>query len=262
MTQSKTVLVRREGHAAVLVLNRPERRNALSFEMLEALRLELSALRNDPEVRVVVLTGAGDSAFCAGGDLGGITGEEIGPVPAHEARGQLIEIFREMWQLGKPTIARVHGFALAGGFGLAMACDYVIASSNSSFGTPEAKVGLWPYMITVPMLRSMQPKVALDLMMTGRRVDAAEGQRLGFVSRVVPADALDDAVNEQVEALTAVSPTALRLGRTSFYSVLDATAEHALSQLQASLSLNTTTGDAAEGLAAFAEKRAPVWPGN
>ena len=121
-------------------------------------------------MRVVVLTGAGDQAFCAGADLGGIA-ENAGAATAHEGRGLLADLFRDMWSLGKPIVARVRGYALAGGFGLACACDLIVAADDAVFGTPEINVGLWPYMITVPLLRSMPPKTALDLMMTGRRVD-------------------------------------------------------------------------------------------
>ena len=96
----------------------------------------------------------------------------------------LADLFRDMWSLGKPIIARVRGYALAGGFGLACACDLIVAADDAVFGTPEINVGLWPYMITVPLLRSMPPKTALDLMMTGRRVSAEEGARIGFVQRV------------------------------------------------------------------------------
>ena len=103
----------------------------------------------------------------------------------------LAEVFGALWRLGKPTVARVQGFALAGGFGLALACDLVVASDRARFGAPEVNVGLWPYMITVPMVRSMPPKQALELMLTGRVVDAAEALRLGFVTRVVPHDELD-----------------------------------------------------------------------
>ena len=114
----------------------------------------------------------------------------------HEGRGQLADLFRDLYALGKPTIARVQGYALAGGFGLALACDLVIAADDAVFGTPEIGLGLWPHMITVPMLRAMPPKRALELMLTGRRVDAAEADRIGFVTRVVPVDQLDAAVDE------------------------------------------------------------------
>jgi enoyl-CoA hydratase/carnithine racemase len=209
---------------------------------------------------VVVLTGAGDKAFCAGADLGGIA-DNAGAAAAHDGRGLLANLFREMWGLGKPVIARVRGFALAGGFGLALACDVVIASEDAQFGTPEVNVGLWPYMITVPMLRSIPPKTVLELQMTGRRVSAHEGLRMGFVNRVVAADELDVAVDEFATSLAAKSPLVLRWGRDAFYRVLEMDADAALDYLQGMLTVHTQSEDAAEGVAAFAEKRDPVWKG-
>jgi enoyl-CoA hydratase/carnithine racemase len=173
----------------------------------------------------------------------------------------LADLFRDMWSLGKPIVARVRGYALAGGFGLACACDFIVASDDSTFGTPEINVGLWPYMITVPLLRSMPPKKALELMATGRRVDAAEAERIGFVTRVVPAAELDAAVDELASGLAAKSPVIMRWGRDAFYRVLEMDADHALSYLQAMLSVTTSTEDAAEGVAAFVEKRQPDWKG-
>jgi enoyl-CoA hydratase/carnithine racemase len=145
--------------------------------------------------------------------------------------------------------------------GLALACDFVVAADDATFGTPEIDVGLWPYMITVPLLRSMPPKKALELMMTGRRVLAAEAVDIGFVNRVVPVAQLDAAVDELASALAQKSPAALRLGRQSFYSVWDASAADALPLLHAMLTVTAATDDAREGIAAFAEKRPPRWTG-
>ena len=130
------------------------------------------------------------------------------------------------------------------------------------FGTPEIDVGLWPYMITVPLTRSMAPKKVLELMLTGRRVDAAEADRIGFVTRVVPAAELDAAVAELATTLAAKSPAIVRLGRDSFYDVWDRAAADALALLHPLLTLTTLTDDAKEGIAAFAEKRPPEWRGS
>ena len=237
-----------------LTINRPERRNAISWAVMEGLRRHLADWKDDPDVRVVVLTGAGDRAFCAGADLGGMA-EGAGYLDLHDARGELAELFRDLWSLGKPTVARVRGYALAGGFGLALACDLVVAADDAQFGTPEIDVGLWPYMITVPLVRSMPPKVALELMMTGRRVGADEAARLGFVTRVVPVDELDAAVDELAGSLAAKSPAIMRLGRDAFYAVWDQAADDALRTLHPLLTITTATEDAAEGIAAFLEKR-------
>ena len=243
-----------------LTINRPERRNAISWAVMEGLRRHLADWKDDPDVRVVVLTGAGDRAFCAGADLTGMTGDG-GYVALHESRGELARLFHDLWDLGKPTIARVRGYCLAGGFGLALSCDLVIAADDAQFGTPEIDVGLWPYMITVPLIRSMPPKKVLELMMTGRRVRAAEADKLGFVTSVVPVDDLDPAVDELAATLAAKSPATMKLGRDSFYAVWDQSAEDALRLLHPMLTITSSTEDTAEGIAAFVEKRVPQWKG-
>lgn len=250
-----------EGGVATLTINRPEKRNALSWDLIAEMRGALRRVKDDRAVRVVVLTGAGDRAFCAGADLSTMA-EGASYADLHDARGELARLFRDLWELGKPTIARVRGYALAGGFGLALACDLVVASDDAQFATPEIDVGLWPHMITVPLTRSMPPKVALELMMTGRRVDAAEAARIGFVNRVVPAQGpdLDDAVAALTSTLTAKSPVAMKLGRDSFYGTWDLAGEEALRYLHPLLTVTASTDDATEGIAAFAEKRTPHWP--
>jgi enoyl-CoA hydratase/carnithine racemase len=250
-----------DGVVARVTIDRAERRNAMSFGVMQGLLDAMRQARHDDNVRVVVLTGAGDRAFCAGADLGGIA-ENAGPAAVHDARGLLADLFREMYALGKPTIARVRGYALAGGFGLACACDLIVAADDAVFGTPEIDVGLWPYMITVPLLRSLPPKRVLELMMTGRRVGAVEAERLGFVTSVVPAAELDTAVDELAATLASKSPLIMRWGRDSFYRVLEQPdSDSALAFLQTMLSLTSHTEDAAEGVAAFAQKRAPEWKG-
>lgn len=248
------------GGIARLTINRPERRNAVSFDVMRGLRDGLADARTDDEVRVVVITGAGEQAFCAGADLTGIA-DNSGAIAAHDGRGAFADLFRDLWSLGKPTIARVRGYALAGGFGLAMSCDFVIAADDAQFGTPEVNVGLWPYMITIPLLRSIPPRLVLELMMTGRRVDATEAERVGLVNRVVPVAELDAQVDALAHDLASKSPLVLRLGKTAFQHVLDLDADHALDYLQAMLTVTTLSEDAAEGVAAFAAKRAPRWTG-
>lgn len=249
-----------DAHVATLTINRPERRNALSWTVTTELRAALARAKADDDVRVVVLTGAGDKAFCAGADLSGMA-EGAGHTDLHEARGEMAAIFRDLWELGKPTIAKVRGYALAGGFGLALACDFVVAADDAVFGTPEIDVGLWPFMITVPMVRSMPPKKALELQLTGRRVRAEEAERIGFVTEVTHVDDLDAKTAELAATLAAKSPAVVKLGRDAFYAVWDQAAEDALRLLHPMLTVVTGTEDAAEGIAAFTEKRAPRWKG-
>lgn len=243
---------------ARLTINRPERRNALTWELVGAMRRALAAADADPTVRVVVLGGAGDRAFCAGADLSGMAGGDS--VSLHEARGNLAGLFGDLWSVGKPTIAAVRGYALAGGFGLALSCDLVVAADDAIFGAPEIDVGLWPFMITVPMVRAMPPKRALELMMTGRRVDAAEADRIGFVTSVVPARDLDAAVGTLAGSLARKPPAAMRIGRRAFYATVDLAAQDALHQLHPLLGIVADGAEATEGMAAFRDKRPAVWP--
>lgn len=251
-----------------ITINRVDRRNALSVAVIDALRDTLGAAREDDAVRVVVLTGAGHEAFSAGADVadsfvgaGSGAGSGEGAAQLHDARGGLARVFEDLWSLGKPTIARVRGHALAGGFGLCLACDLVVAADDAVFGAPEIGLGLWPFMITVPLVRSMPPKKALELMLTGRRIGAAEAERIGFVTAVVPPEALDGAVAELAASIAARPAAAIKLGRDAFYAVWDQPAPDALRHLQAMLTIALGTEDAAEGISAFVEKRAPAWKG-
>ncbi|HUD17779.1 MAG TPA: enoyl-CoA hydratase-related protein [Acidimicrobiales bacterium] len=258
------LLAQRAGPVLTLTINRPEQRNAMTWEVIGGLRRHLARAKDDPAVRVVVLAGAGDRAFCAGADLSGMAPRQSGGAgdefsDHHSARGWLAELFEEMWHLGKPIIARVQGWAMAGGFGLALACDMLIASEQARFGAPELNVGLWPYMVTVPMLRSMSPKQALDMILTGRVVGAEEAERIGFVTRVVPAERLDAEVAEVAAVLASKPPGVMRMGRESFYAVLGSAATEALPYLHAMLTVTSQTAEAAEGIAAFLEKRSPAW---
>jgi enoyl-CoA hydratase/carnithine racemase len=247
------------GVRAVLTIDDPERRNPMSTDVMAGLLDGVLRAAADPEVRVIVITGAGDRAFSAGGDLSG--GFVDSPLETHDARGALADLFRALRRCGKPTVARVNGHALAGGFGLAAACDIVISVEEATFGTPEITIGLWPLMITAVLQRVMPQRAALDLMLTGRRIGAEEARQLGVVSRVVPAGELDAAVDETVAALAALSPAVLALGKSAFYATEDLAFDAALDHLQTGLTAVAATEDAAEGVAAFMEKRPPRWTG-
>lgn len=241
-----------------LTIDREERRNALSPEVLSGL---LSAVRTLPDdVRVVVLTGAGEKAFCAGADLGSF-GADVTQLELHEGRGQLRELVLALRACPVPVVARVQGLALAGGLGLMLACDVVVASDAAAFGTPEVDVGLWPFMIGALVARHVSPKRALDLMLTGRRIDAATALEWGLVSRVVPAASLDSVVAEVARGIAAKSPVVLRLGKAAYYGTEDVALAPALEHLQAQLSLLTQSKDAVEGITAFLQKRPPQWTG-
>ena len=244
---------------ATITIDDPERRNPLSNAAMDEIAGMVERAAADEAVRVIVITGAGSQAFSAGGDLSGGFVER--PIADHQARGALARLLLSLRSCGKPTVARVNGHALAGGFGLAAACDVVVAVEEATFGTPEIKVGLWPMMITAVLQRVMPRKAALELMMTGRRISADEARRLGVVSRVVPTGELDEAVDLVVSSLASASPAVMRLGRDAYYAVEDLGFEAALDQLHAGLTAVASTEDAAEGVAAFLEKRHPRWRG-
>ncbi len=248
-----------EGTRATLTIDDPERRNPMSLETMKALATSVNTAAADAAVRVIVITGAGEKAFSAGGDLSG--GFVNAPLQDHDARGVLADLFRALRRCGKPVIARVNGHALAGGFGLAAACDIVIAVDHATFGTPEIQVGLWPMMISTVLQRLVPRRVALDLMLTGRRITAEEALRLGVVSQVVAAAQLDDAVDETVARLVEVSPAVLAMGKDAFYAVEDMPLDAALDYLQTGLTAVSMTEDAVEGVAAFLDKRRPEWRG-
>ena len=247
------------GPAAWLVIDDPDRRNPLSIALMERFRDALASAGDDSAVRVVVVTGAGDRVFSAGGDLAGNFVDK--PLESHHARAAFAEVFRLMRRVGKPTIARVNGHALAGGFGLAAACDIVVSSDRARFGMPEIDVGLWPMMISAVLMRCMPRRAVLELMLTGRLIDAEEARTLGAVSRVVPPDRLDEEVEALVEQLAAKSPATIRLGRDAFYAVEDLNFDDALDHLRTGLTSVASTEDAAEGVRAFIEKRPPEWSG-
>jgi enoyl-CoA hydratase/carnithine racemase len=246
---------------ARITINRPDARNALSADVIAGLHAALERARDDAGARVVVLTGAGDRAFSAGGDLGGRGFQQASFVERHHERREFADLFRVLNRLGKPVIARVRGYCLAGGFGLALGCDLVVASEDSQFGTPEVRRGLMPMIIMATIFRNVGRKKGMELLLTGARIDAREAERLGLINHAVPVEQLDAKVDELARQIASLSPAVLRLGRDAFYSMADLEFERALDFLQAMLTVNLGTEDAIEGVRAFLEKREPAWKG-
>jgi enoyl-CoA hydratase len=244
---------------AMVTINRPDTRNALSHEVVVELRAALQEAKRDAAVRVVVLTGAG-TIFCAGADLNSFRSEQP-ELDRRLQRRQLAELFLDMTRLGKPTLARVNGHALAGGFGLVAACDLAIASSEAQFGMPEVNVGLFPMMIMAIVFRNLPRKAAMELMLTGKRIDAAEAVRLGLINREVSPNRLDAEVEALASALARKSPIGMRLGLEAFYTMEDMSFPAAIAYLQDQLTLLSLSDDLKEGVNAFFEKREPRFTG-
>lgn len=242
-----------------LTLNRPEQRNSLSADLMEALIDALAAAGRDETVRAVVLTAAGDKAFCAGGDLTSMAGD--GVYGGHEARRRYVDLLEAVRDCGRPVVAAVNGAALGGGFGLVLACDLAVAADTATFGTPEVKVGLFPMMVTALLVRHLGPKHAMGLALTGERIDARRALELGLVNRVAPAAELPQAARELAGAVAAMSPAVLRLGREAVYTAADMEYRQSLRYLHSMLTVNAGLEDAVEGVSAFLERREPRWNG-
>jgi enoyl-CoA hydratase len=259
LSDDDVVLYKSDGGVARITINRPDRRNALSPEVVSGLIAALERAEGDDSIRAVVLTGAGDKAFCAGGDLGGMAAESR--VAQHLQRAEIGELLDRMRRSRLPIVARVNGHALAGGFGLMLGCDLVVAADSAQIGMPEINIGLWPFMITAVVQRDLPRKVALELMLTGARFDAEKGQAGGFVNVVVPAEKLDHAVEELVGELLGKSPLIVALGKRSFYRAEDMSFSDGIEYLAGMLTVALESEDTIEGVTAFLEKRKPEWKG-
>ncbi|HVS05669.1 MAG TPA: enoyl-CoA hydratase-related protein [Candidatus Dormibacteraeota bacterium] len=255
----KNLLYGRRDAVATITINRPDNRNALSTETVAELGAALEQAKGDGQIRVIVITGAG-KVFCAGADLNSFRSEQP-ELDRYFQRRQLADLFLAMTELGKPTIARVNGHALAGGFGLVAACDLAIAASDAQFGMPEVNVGVFPMMIMAIVFRNVPRKAGMELMLTGKRIDAAEAARIGLINRHVPPAQLDAEVDTLAGELAKKSPIAMRLGLEAFYRMQDMSFPSAIAYLQDQLALLGLSDDLKEGVTAFFEKREPRFTG-
>ena len=256
----ETLLVDVNDGVASVTLNRPEVRNALNATLIRELEQALSALEADQVARVIVLEGAGDKAFCAGADLKGV-GDRGTTLQARESFGGLARILEAMARMKTPVIAKVHGFALAGGCGLAAGCDIVVAADDAVFGLPEIKIGLLPLIVMAPILRSVGRKRGMLMILSGEQVSAREAYEMGLVSRLVPRAELSPAVDALARTLAGFSPTALGLAKEAAATVAGMEYGASLRYLREMITLVALSDDAREGIKAFFEKRAPNWTG-
>lgn len=253
--------VRRDGKVLRLVIDREDKRNSLSRDVLGGLLDGVRSAAGDDSVTVVVVSSAGEKVFSAGADLSVMANDATG-LEQHEARGLLKDLVVAIRTCPKPVVARVQGLCLAGGIGLAAGCDVVLAKDTAAFGMPEVERGLWPFMVSALLTRHVSPKHAMDYMLTGERFDARTAYAMGLVSRVFPAETFDADVAAYVGKLANAAPVAVRLGKQAWTAAVEtAPLPAALEAMQAQLSLLTTTKDVAEGIAAFFDKREPRWTG-
>lgn len=256
---SEELLYEVKDRTAFLIINREERRNAITQEMMARLDACLDLAAGDENVRAVCLTARGDRAFCSGADLGltltGAGGDRLAGTRNYAA------LLKKMARFGKPTVARVNGACLAGGLGLMLSCDIAIARQDVSFWTPEVNVGIFPMMVGALLIRQVGWKKMMDMVLTGRKVPAPEAERIGLISRAVAPERLDEEVGEVLQGLTSKSPIGLQIGKEAFRTMAAMPFEAALDYLCEALGRAVATEDAREGMMAFMEKREPKFRG-
>lgn len=245
---------------ATIALDQPETRNALSDQVLDDLLAAFAAARDDDAVRCVVLTSTHEKVFSSGGNLAGFA-EGVPLVHKHFGTDRFPRLFQLIGELGKPSICAANGHVLAGGLGLALACDLIVAEEGVTFGTPEINVGVFPFMIMALIYRNVGRKKTNELLLLGDRISAQEAERIGIVNKVVDAEGFDAAVGEWAGRLAGKSPVLMRLGKDAMYRQQDMPFVEALEYLHHNLTLAFSTEDIQEGVKAFFEKRDPVWTG-
>lgn len=258
-TEQPQVLVEQRGFACHVTIHRASEHNTMTDMVMAELRQALLDAEAMEGVRAIVITGAGDQTFCAGGKLKPTADGSPFALEPGRFDNPIAELFRAMDRCNLPLIARVNGSAFGGGVGLVCACDFAIAVDSARFGTTEARVGVFPMMI-LPLLMRVIPRRRLqEMCFLAERFSAEEARRLDIVNQVVPADQLDSAVDALVAKLAANSPLALRMGRRAFSAMTDLSLADALNLAQSLLPVISQSEDTREGMKAFAEKRAPNW---
>ncbi len=245
-----------ENNVAFFTINREAQRNAISLDAIELFSKYLDDAEKDPNVRVISITGSGDKAFCSGADLGGAADGKI-----QQGFKNYAELLKKLSGYPKPVVAKINGACMAGGMGLMLACDIVIAKNDAKFGTPEVNVGLWPMMIGALIYRNVLRKKAMEMILLGERLTADQALNMGLITRVVQPEDLEQEVAQILITLAAKSPIGMKIGKEAFYAMADMPFEEAVDFLSDKIAEVAATEDAREGITAFIEKRKPVFRG-
>jgi len=245
-----------KGAIGTITLNRPEKRNALSLELLEELNTLLTATGENKDVRTVIVRGEG-KVFCAGHDISQLVGHDMTYFQAifHTC----IIVMKKIQRLPQPVIAQVHGVATAAGCQLVAACDLAVAEEGALFGTPGVKIGLFCTTPGVPLVRAIGRKRALEMLLTGRMISAEEAAQYGLINKVVPAEELAKETRALADTIAQASPLTVRMGKEAFYTQVHLADTQAYDYAKQEMVANLFAEDAQEGLTAFLEKRKPIW---
>lgn len=256
---SDHLLIESNGGIVRLTLNRPEKRNALSLDLLHRLEQAIEGLGADCRARVIILASAGP-VFCSGHDLGEMVGR--GEEDYRELFATCSRVMLGLRRLPQPVIARVQGVATAAGCQLVAACDLAVAAEEAAFATPGVKIGLFCTTPMVPLVRAIPAKAALEMLLTGAPIDARRALELGLINRVVPAGELDAAIRSLAETIAGMSPLVIRTGKRAFYEIEGLDESKAYAHAVPIMTENALCHDAQEGISAFVQKRPPRWSGS
>ncbi len=259
MTDNTSVLFEKRGQGFWITINRPEKRNAINGDVITGIAKGYRTAHDDDEVRVIVLTGAGNKAFCAGADLQN-SGAAFS-LDFSKPNVDYADLLRLSHSATKPAIARVGGVCMAGGMGLLCMTDMAVAAENAIFGLPEVKVGVFPMQV-LSLLQSIAPRrLVSEWALTGEPFDAKSAQAAGLLNYVVSAAELDAKIDWLVSRIVDKSPTAIRRGKYAMRAIASMSFDESIAYTESQIALLAMTEDAKEGLKAFGEKRKPSWPG-
>jgi enoyl-CoA hydratase/carnithine racemase len=247
-----------EGAIGTITLNRPEKRNALSLELLQELSALLTTISQNNDIRVLIIKGEG-KVFSAGHDISQLVSQEM--IYYKAIFDTCIQVMEKIQRLPQPVIAQVHGVATAAGCQLVAACDLAVAEEGTLFGTPGVKIGFFCTTPGVPLMRAIGRKRALEMLLTGRMISALEAEQYGLINKVVPADQLAAETNALAEKIAEASPLTLSIGKEAFYTQVNLADSQAYGYAKQIMVGNLFAEDAKEGLSAFLQKRKPTWKG-